>query len=68
MVVRTGSEEVEMLGAVVLAAPVDLNKKPYYIHWGVVQISLGNLIVIGLMVLVFVLALVLPFPKGRRRR
>lgn len=38
-----------------------------YLHWGVIQISVGNLVVIGLMLLVFVLALVLPFP-GRRRR
>jgi hypothetical protein len=38
-----------------------------YLHWGVVQISLANLVVIGLMLLVFVLALVAPFP-GRRQR
>jgi hypothetical protein len=38
-----------------------------YLHWGVIQISVANLIVIGLMLLVFVLALVLPFPRGRRR-
>jgi hypothetical protein len=36
----------------------------YFLHWGVVQISLANLIVIGLMLVVFVLALVLPFPHG----
>jgi hypothetical protein len=37
-----------------------------YLHWGVIQISVGNLIVIGLMILVFVLALVVPFPRRRR--
>jgi hypothetical protein len=37
-----------------------------YLHWGVVQISLANLIVILLMVAVFALALFLPFPGGRR--
>jgi len=37
------------------------------VHWGVVQISVPNLIVIGLMVLVFVLAVLVPFPKGRGR-
>ena len=36
-----------------------------YIHWGVVQISLANLIVIAVMLVVFVLALFLPFP-GRK--
>jgi len=51
-----------------LAAAVNLNKRPYYIHWGVVQLSLANLIVIALMLVVFVLALVVPFPKGRGRQ
>jgi hypothetical protein len=43
---------------------VNLNKHPYYIHWGVIRISAANLIVIVLMVVVFVAAVVLPFPKG----
>lgn len=38
-----------------------------YLHWGVIQISVANLIVVALMLLVFVVALVAPFP-GRRRR
>jgi small-conductance mechanosensitive channel len=38
-----------------------------FLHWGVIQISLGNLLVIAVMILVFVLALLLPFP-GRRGR
>jgi hypothetical protein len=33
-----------------------------YLHWGVIQISLTNLIVIVVMVVIFVLALLLPFP------
>jgi hypothetical protein len=32
-----------------------------------VQISVANLVVIVLMVVVFAAALLLPFPKGRRR-
>ena len=44
-----------------------MDQPGYYLHWGVIQISLANLIVIGLMLAVFGLALVLPFP-GRRRR
>ncbi len=47
------------------AALINLNKHPAYIHWGVIQLSTANLVVIGLMVAVFVLALVVPFPKGR---
>jgi len=33
-----------------------------YISWGVIQISVTNLAIIGVMVLVFILALVVPFP------
>lgn len=45
-----------------------LNGPGYYIHWGFVQLSLANLVVIALMVFVFLLALVVPFPgrKGHR--
>ncbi len=39
----------------------------YYIHWGVIQISAANAIVIALMLVVFLVALFAPFP-GRRRR
>ena len=39
-----------------------------FLHVGVIQISVANLIVIGLMVVVFVLALVLPFPHSREVR
>ena len=35
-----------------------------YINWGVIQISLANLTVIGVMVLLFILALVVPFPSS----
>jgi hypothetical protein len=35
-----------------------------YIHWGIVQISVANLAIISSMVLLFVLALVVPFPSG----
>lgn len=31
-------------------------------EWGFIQLSVPNLIVIGLMIVVFVLALVVPFP------
>ncbi len=41
---------------------VGLNGTGYYIHWGFIQLSLANLIVIILMVVVFVLALLIPFP------
>ncbi|MFJ9776131.1 hypothetical protein ACIRVF_33670 [Kitasatospora sp. NPDC101157] len=53
-----------MTGA--FAAPVDLNHPGHYLHWGVVQISAANLVVMCLMVTLFVAALLLPFPRGRR--
>jgi high-affinity Fe2+/Pb2+ permease len=38
-----------------------------YIHWGVVSISLTNFLIIVGMIVVFVLALVLPFPGAHER-
>ncbi|HEX6488291.1 MAG TPA: hypothetical protein VF137_05365 [Candidatus Dormibacteraeota bacterium] len=37
------------------------------LQWGFIQLSVPNLIVIGLMIAIFVLALVLPFPGHRDR-
>ncbi|MGW2703654.1 hypothetical protein [Streptomyces sp. NPDC001340] len=51
----------------VLAAPIDLNGTGHYVHWGAVQLSVANLVVIGVMLVVFVAALLLPFPRGRGR-
>jgi large-conductance mechanosensitive channel len=39
-----------------------------YLGWGPFVIQLGNLIVIAVMIVLFVAALVLPFPKARRRK
>ena len=55
-----------MVGTFDTILAVGLNGKTYYIHWGWFQISAANLVVIVMMVLVFVLAIVVPFP-GRRR-
>ncbi len=48
------------------ASVVDLDKPGHYVHWWVIQLSLANLVVIALMVLVFLLALVVPFPTSHR--
>jgi hypothetical protein len=50
-----------------IGAVVDLDHPARYIHWGWFQISVANLAVIVLMLVVFVLAIVIPFP-GRRRQ
>jgi hypothetical protein len=48
-----------------LAALVNLNGPGHYVHWGFIQISVANLVVIILMVAVFVLAILLPFPRRK---
>ncbi len=42
---------------------IDLNHPAHYLHFGVVSISAGNLIMITSIVVLFVLALALPFPN-----
>jgi hypothetical protein len=54
--------------AAAVSAPVNLNHPGHYLHWGVIQLSLANFLVIVAMVVLFVLAIVVPFPKGRSRR
>jgi hypothetical protein len=49
-----------------LASIFSLNGHPRYIHAGWFLISVANLAVIVLMIVVFVLALVLPFPRDRK--
>ncbi len=51
-----------------LGAVFNLNHPAHVVEWHFIQLSVPNLIVIGLMFAVFVLALVLPFPGAARRR
>ncbi|MDQ0240218.1 large-conductance mechanosensitive channel [Arthrobacter bambusae] len=39
-----------------------------YFQWGDFLIQFGNLVVIATMVVLFILALVIPFPHGRKRK
>jgi hypothetical protein len=57
----------EVVGRVVAGPPVNLNHPGHYLHWGVIQISVANLVVIAAMVVVFAAAVLVPFPKGRGR-
>jgi hypothetical protein len=52
---------------VLAAALVNLNHPATYVHWGVFQMSVSNLVVIGLMILVFAAAIAVPFRRGRER-
>lgn len=51
-----------------LAAIVDLNHQPTYVHWNFIDLSLPNVIVIVLMIVLFVVALFVPFPGSHKRR
>jgi hypothetical protein len=45
-----------------------MNGPIHYFHAGFILISAANLTVILLMILVFILAVLLPFPGGRGER
>jgi len=55
-----------MFLGVLLGALINLGGSGRYIHWGFIQISVANFVVILLMVVVFVLAILLPFPRRKR--
>jgi len=48
-----------------LAAVVNLDHPGRFLHWSIFQVSEANLVLIAVMVVIFGLALVLPFPHGR---
>ena len=54
-----------MTFGVLLSALINLNGNGHYIHWGFIQMSVANLVVILLMIAVFVLAILLPFPRRK---
>ncbi len=47
---------------------LNLNGPGTYLHWNIFYVSLANLVLIGVMVIIFGAALLLPFPKGRQER
>jgi Cytochrome b(N-terminal)/b6/petB len=46
----------------VASGPIDLNGPGHYLSWSFIDISVANLVVIGVMVVIFGLALLVPFP------
>lgn len=50
----------------IIGALIDLNGAGHYVHWGFIQISVANLVVIGLMVVVFAAAILVPFRRHRK--
>jgi hypothetical protein len=51
--------------ALVPMLAVDLNQPGRYLHWSIFTVSVANLVLIAVMVVIFGLALLLPFPHGR---
>ena len=57
---------MQMLGAVLgslFGSLVNLNGSGHYVHWGFIQISVANLVLIGLMVAAFIAAILIPFRR-----
>jgi hypothetical protein len=52
-------------GTRLLAAVVNLDQPGRYLHWSIFSVSEANLVLIGVMVVIFGLALLLPFPGSR---
>jgi hypothetical protein len=50
----------------VLAALFDLSQPAHYLHWHFFQMSVANVAVIVLMIVVFVAAILVPFPNRER--
>ena len=48
-----------------MAAVFNLNHPAHYVHWHFFQMSVSNIVVIVLMLVVFAVAILAPFPTGR---
>ncbi len=51
----------------VLAAVYNLNHPAHTVDWNFIHLSVANVVVIGLMLVVFFLAILLPFPGAAGR-
>jgi hypothetical protein len=53
------------LGGAGAPAVINLNTPAHYVHWHFFQMSVANVVVILLMIVVFILAILVPFPKRK---
>ena len=60
-------QSIAFVFGTLFASLIDLNKPGNYIHWGFIQMSYGNLIVIILMVIVFFAAILIPFKTHKTK-
>ena len=47
---------------------INLDEPGTYLHWSIFTVSVANLVLIAVMVVIFGVALVLPFPQARTYR
>ncbi len=59
---------MSLAAGTVLAAVFNLNHPAHTVDWHFIHLSVANVVVIGLMLAVFALAIALPFPGAARRR
>jgi hypothetical protein len=52
----------------VMGAAINLNHPAHTVDWHFIHLSVANVVVIGLMLVVFLLAILLPFPGAAGRR
>jgi hypothetical protein len=55
------------IGPRVLGAVFNLNHPAHTVDWHFIHLSVANVVVIGLMLIVFAVAILLPFPGAARR-
>lgn len=58
---------IPIIHTTVLGAVFNLNHPAHVVEWGFIKLSVANLVVIGLMLLVFAVAILAPFPGAARR-
>jgi hypothetical protein len=56
------------VGISAMGAVFNLNHPAHTVDWSFIHLSVANVVLIGLMLAVFVLAILLPFPGAARRR
>ncbi len=54
-------------GAAIVGAVFNLNHPAHTVDWSFIHLSVANVVVIGLMLIVFLAAILLPFPGAAAR-
>ncbi|MGA2453100.1 MAG: hypothetical protein ABSG93_06225 [Solirubrobacteraceae bacterium] len=55
-------------GTGVMGAVFNLNHPAHVVHWHFISLSVSNVVVMALMLIVFAVAITVPFPGALRRR